>query len=406
MTPDALRDALLRRGHPEAGLVADPAALLQHLEAEAELRPTDVVLRGLAEAAHGLLTCADGLPAVIGGVRRGAVVRWDAWSVTFEGADLHSGGMAMVRTLRAHAQRDGALRRALLRDGRALLQRHPELRANEAGLPALVLPLPGPPFSAERWAEGPARDGLVLARLLTSGLADLARAERDGLGLPAPGSLELRDTTAGLAVCCLTPWPTAETGAAVSALAAALARHEAEDEEGPLDGVLAGIGAFGAQGAQEVGATVARALGAWLAARRHPLAARADRVQRGDRVLRLSGVVERLATAAPPPAGIALVGIDLDGRVLTATSDPGGLRWGPADAPPSEVWSPARGLHAEEARRLARMAALAPPTPRLLRLTSASPSVTAALPRWLAAQLELAALRDALSASGSTRPPR
>src|SRR5687768_11731170 len=108
--------------HPDGAdtIAADPADALRRLEEAAEDDPSDRALASSVLALADRIAAENAFPAVVAGVRRDALVRWDAFSTTFSGVEVSSGRSAMVRALRPEAARDPVLRRHFNREGRAL----------------------------------------------------------------------------------------------------------------------------------------------------------------------------------------------------------------------------------------------------------------------------------------------
>src|SRR5687768_6718582 len=108
--------------HPDGAetIAADPADALRRLEEAAERDPADRVVAASVVALADRIAAENAFPAVVAGVRRDALVRWDPISATFVGVDVSSGSPAMVRALRPEAARDPVLRRHFSREARAL----------------------------------------------------------------------------------------------------------------------------------------------------------------------------------------------------------------------------------------------------------------------------------------------
>ncbi|MBW1879528.1 MAG: hypothetical protein JRJ84_14290, partial [Deltaproteobacteria bacterium] len=219
MTPDTLQ-TLVRSLDGTLPGTEDPPRLLRALEALADRRPADRSIAEAIRATHGLVTAGDGMPATVGGVHREELVRWDDWTSTWDGPHLPTGGYARIRVLRAHAARDPVLRRALLREMKALQGALSDLPvvAEEGQWPGLAVPLPGGPIATSAGLDDHRRPE-VLVQMLCTAVADLSRWERQRLGLPPLAKREMLHTDAGIRIVCLTAVTPTEVGAHVARIA-------------------------------------------------------------------------------------------------------------------------------------------------------------------------------------------
>ena len=87
--------------HPDGveTIAADPADALRRLEEAAERDPADRALASSVLALADRIAAENAFPSVVAGVRRDALIRWDAVSATFVGVDVASGSPAMVKRL-------------------------------------------------------------------------------------------------------------------------------------------------------------------------------------------------------------------------------------------------------------------------------------------------------------------
>lgn len=399
MTPDALRRLL-------AGIPApapwpppeDASRLLGAVEAAWDRAPHD---RGLAEAlhaAHALATCGDGVPLVIAGVRREAIVRWDAWTGTWDGVDVATGRPARVRAARAGAARDPVLRRALLREGKALQYalRSP-IAVHETPWPALVVALPGPPLSSGADSEDHERPE-VLARMLSTALDGLGRFEAGGFGLPALDGRELLDTPDGAQIVCLTPDAGADVGMQIAHIARVLDAWWGDGPPTAVDAAISGLHEMPPHTVAEAVDQVRAALAEHLAAERHDLYLRSIRWRHETRVSRLREAIVRLSAALPPPTGQGAVGVDLEGNTTVLRCEDSRLTWGPVGGEPVSLAAPGHDLDAREGRRMLRARAAAPPNHRLQATVGGDEAFVDAACRWLGHALALRTLRMLLEA--------
>lgn len=147
---------------------------------------------------------------------------------------------------------------------------------------------------------------------------------------------------------------------------------------------------------EEAGAFATRALAEELAARRHRLVRRNDRVVLEQRRVALGHALVRLQRACPPPVGRGALGVDLDGNVLVVTSDGDGVVWGPVGGAEHVVLRGDGPLDTREARRMLRSGAAAPPSAHLDAKISGDPTFSSSIARWTTAAIGLRTLRRLL----------
>ncbi len=396
MTPDRLA-ALLEDRLPDVSWppVEEPIDLLRALEVAADSNPQDRVLGDAVVEVHGLVTVGQMLPPIIAGVRRERIVRWDHWTVTWEGTRLQSGGTAMVRTLRSHAAKDPVLRRQIARDGRALRSVLPQLEIYDGPNPALVISLPGPIAVSGNYAT---KDIRIRARTLRRVLGELHRWNEAGLGLPRLGLTELRDTTDVIEIICLSP--TRNTDAAnLMCDVATLLDPQDEGGDSPIDALVSGFRVFPPNSYEEAKELWAHALSAHLQQARQDLARRAVEVGKLDRHMRLHQAVEALHKAVPPPTGRGHIGVNLEGVPTIVESTGDSVWWGPVDGELVAVFSPLGGFAPRDARRLLRARASAPPNARLSKEVGGDPAVTEDVCKWVGAGMQLRTIRLLLQAT-------
>lgn len=396
MTPDRLA-ALLEDRLPDVAWppVEEPLDLLRALEVAADNDPNDRVLGDAVVEVHGLVTVGRMLPPVIAGVRRERIVRWDHWTVTWEGTRLQNGGTAMVRTLRSHAAKDPVLRRQLARDGRALRRVLPKLEVYEGPHPALVISLPGPIAVSGNYET---KDVRIRARVLRRVLGELNRWNQAGLGLPRLGLTELRDTLDVIEIVCLSPTRNTDAANLMSDVACLL---DPQDEGGdsPIDALVSGFRVFPPNSYEEARDLWSHALSAHLQQARQDLSRRAVEVGKLDRHTRLYQAVQALHKAVPPPMGRGHIGVNLEGTPTIVESTGDTVWWGPVDGDLVAVFSPLGGFAPRDARRMLRARAAAPPNARLSREVAADPTASADICKWVGAGMQLRTIRLLLQAT-------
>jgi hypothetical protein len=348
-----------------AGLALEPSQALALLEDRAERDPSD-------RAASAVLGALLERLAVEGGPPHGELVRWDELTVGWKLE--RKGKTVLVRSLRPGYQAHPAARRWLLREGRALSQ-VTEVEVDERG-PELWVPLPGQPLSA-RWGD-------AVVRPLLTGLACLARWERQGLGLPWLLPEEIRVVDERVVLACA--WP--QRGGISSALASLASTLVDPSDDTALAATVRAFGTHPPETVADAALLVRAALAEHLAARRHGLAARWRETWHRSQEMRLREVVSRLVEVGTPPEGRGAVGVDLDGRITIVEADKLGIRWGPERAV-EVVFDWEGGFRPPVARRLLRARAVSPPNPSLDARVGGNASSTDAICRWIAAGLRL-----------------
>lgn len=318
-------------------------------------------LDGLLLALHDLETSEDGLPAVVGGIRRVALLEADPISTSWLGTCPRTGTAAVVRCLRPASLRDPVWHRRLERGARLTrvvgglvpLDWHgddpwPHVRALLPGtLLEWLLPAEDPPDPA--W----------LVRLVGRALATLDALHTRGIhhgGLTArhvilqPPSIRLlwmdpvRDPSP----------PSREDVRAVSRLALAsdpTGTHPMTDlvtpwleapPDHPRDALL----------------LLREAMAHWLTAERHRLLLQSRTRGRRSGSRRLHAACVRLGRTLPPPTGRCCFEAGADGTFVLVESDGRSVHGGrSARLPPPGlplVWSPDRGLDAPAARQVLR----------------------------------------------------
>lgn len=379
MTPTRLRQRLLDRNDTRELAPLDAPELAVALEVMAEATPGDRELEHLTVHAQAWADLGDA-PLAGSGLRLGALVRWDGWSVTCEAVDTQTGQDVLARVLRPRA-RTPAHRRRLAREGRVLATLPSlgvELRPGVD--PALTTPLTGGPLLA-----GPPPPPDLGLRSAVRIVADLSERTRLGLGLVDPDDAELRLASDGARLLCLQvdPDPT-DLGDLVRRLEFIL-------PDGPIESVLDGAIELPPRTADELAGALFAALAVDLASRRHGVVHR-WRERRGahDRA-RLRSLTERLSAFAPP-VGRGAVGVDMEGRTTVVHGDGRTLSWGPVEGPALAIVSE-QGLHPRTARRLLRARSAAPPSARLNGLVDGDEAFTEQACRWVSAALALRTVR-------------
>ena len=364
---------------------ADPTEAVAAAERAADRAPGDPGLTDALRLAHGWATADQGLGAVVGGVRRERLLRYDEISTTWLGVRILDGRTAMVRVLRPSFARDPVWSRHLARALHALA---PLGVAPSLDDGALVAPLLGIPLGSR--TPGAASPVATVARAV----AALARAENAGVSLPVLAPDEVRLQGDQVTIVCLTVDGPAAFADNLSILADGLVPTESDD----ADAVLAGFQAFPPRDAQDAAESLSRLFADSLASKWHTLRSRHARSAHLDRCARLLETITRLEGSLPPPRGRGAVGVDLDGRVTAVVGDGVTVTWGPVGGDPHEVWSVSEGVTPREARRLLRARSAAPDNPRLHRQVDGDPRYVDAIGQWLAAALSVRTLRMLVSA--------
>lgn len=379
---DALARPALRLSSPDVAAAVETAA---------EAHPHHAGLRDAVHAVHAWQTAGHGLPPVVGGVLRDRLVRWDDWTSTWEGTDAVSGARAQVRVLRATHQRDPMLRRALIRDGRALRAVLPSLRL-DADAGAIVAVMPGPPF--QTLPVGGHASTTALIGLLARSLHRLEAWEAAQLGCDVAAPEELCDAGDHVALVRLTPSTEADAGPLLHQIASRIAAWwQDESPEHPFGDLLDALSAVPPRRVAEAALLARQALVSLLTSERHALLLRDRTLRQRDERARLAALLDRLTDYTSPPYGRAAVGVDLDGRTLVVQNLDQVVLWGPVGEAPEVIWTRATGLDVPLARRLLRVRGSAPVSDRLNKEIDGTPSFVDRIARWTAAQIELRTLR-------------
>lgn len=368
---------------------------LRELEAEADRRGWDPLLERAIASVHGQTIAGSEHPPVVAGIRRRSLVRWDARTTTWDGAHVASGAPAMIRTLRPAPARDPAIRRAFVRQMRALDGLVKDLVIVDGVECAAWAPLPGPAFQPS--LTTPEVDAAALARLTVTGLGALVQWEAAGLGCPTPDPRELRDGGDHLAFVCLTPSAAGHAGTAVAELATAILAWWDDGPEGPVSDVVRMLAWAPSQSASDAAAQLRRALVQDLTGRRHGLVIRARQVNAAGRRDRFIDLLDRLDAASPPPDGRGALGVDLEGRTVVVESDGEEVVLLCGAVEPDLVYEPEGGLIPSRARRMLQLRASAAPNPRLHAEVGGDPAFVEAICRWTAAAQELRLMRKLAS---------
>jgi len=388
MTVDELLQLI--GAHPAHSIRADgtpTADWVQAIEARSNSNPAD---RNVARAVHEVArwaSAAQGLPVVVGGVRREQLLRWDDWTTTWIGVDEDRGDQALVRVLRPWAASDPILRRQIEREARVLGGIVPGLihfAGAQTGLQASLLGTPMTVTATPAQAE----DDVLHTRLLATAMVAMARWEEQGLRLPALTRDEVRNCGDRVEIACLSPCDRGDHGALLSHLSGLLGHHDGS-RLGALRNALIQAPPASAADAQRYAIA---AMAEHLAGRRHALFSRHARGQHTDRLVRLLTLTRRLAASLSPPRGLGALGVDLEGEIQVVRSDGTEVCWGPRGATKA-VYSAAEGFVAPEARRMLRARAAAPTSARLQAEVQGDATFTRAIGQWTAAALKLRTVR-------------
>lgn len=343
---------------------------------------------------------ADGLPRVVGGLRRDRLMAHDATSTTWHGWWEDSGEQGAVRCLRPELQRDPVLIRRIERGVRAA--------TGLRGLAPMRFQLHGPcPHVAYR-LEGvqlasllPAEDltdPLLLIRWLATGLATLHALHARGLAMRALAAQQVllgeqRATLVWLDPLGGQPNPRGD----LSQLAASLLLLDPERHHPQVQLMEPWVAAPPAS-AEEASELLRRALADHLAASRHKLAMRGRTADRSARAARLYACARALQKALPPPSGRCVLRAGHDRVLYLVESEDGCVRGGAAAGVPPHgllpLYTPSRGLDAPAARAMLRAWAQRDDGDMELRTATqqrwaGSDAAGEALTRWLSAASRL-----------------
>lgn len=393
MTPEELQKKIQQLlPHLDLPGVETPSRLLRALENEVEHTPLPDAFWPLLHQVNHLVRAQEGLPHIVGTVRFERLVRWTNWSVSFDGADIHTGESIRVRTLRAHNRTDPFYKRQLFREGTALKTSGltPALYFSNGSWPAIAIPLSGPPLEDSPTPSGHTERSIWSIRILGTALGALVRWEQSPLHLPALSNRELRLTENGLDIQCLSP--ASEQRPNLEGIAHAILTMYGEDVSAHIEPLLHGLIDFPHSTPTDIANRLVEGLSDALAELRHDIVLQRHHKSRESRLERLRHWVKRLAKAQQPPAGRGALGINLDGETTVVSGRPGELRWGTAENQPATIWNANDGLAVREARRVLRSFSVAPYNARLNRQIGGDPDYVDHVCRWLNGALELRTL--------------
>lgn len=369
--------------------IRTPFRLLRALEEHAKQTPGDPACWHACRLAYDYIHCAEGLPNIIGTVRREHLVRWTDWSVSFDGSDIHTGEEVRIRTLRAHVRTQAFFRRQLLREMEAM--RHNGLTQDvyfsDGEWPAVVDLLNGPPLEDSPAPSTQRERSIWSVRLLGTALKALVDWEHSPLHLPALAHRELRLTASGLTVQCLTP--VVQFHPNLASISTAIFDMYGDDVSVHIEPLLLGILDFPDSSAIDISDRLVDGLSDALAELRHDLVQKKQFNSRDARLERLRHWVRRLVNSQRPPIGRGALGVNLDGQTTIVSHQNGTLSWGAAQDRPATIWSQQSGLAVREARRVLRSFAVAPYNARLNRQIGGDPDYVDHVCRWLNGALEL-----------------
>jgi hypothetical protein len=397
--PSALADRIFACRPAPASPGAQRAAIeAQGAEHPEELQSLDAALLRL----RAVELADDGLPPVVGGVIRGALLEADAISATWLGWDEASGGRAAVRCLRTPWLRDPVLHRRIeagLRLSATVPGLAPARFQPHDAWPHVRWQLPGTLLADLLPVEAPP-ELRPFARWMATALQTIAALHARGLRFGPLGPSRVLLTEHRAFLLWLDPFDLGPGDPAtdVAALASSLLSLDPGGLH-PLSQVALPWTGDTAPGAAEAAALVRRGLADELLAARHRLVLRNRTATRGERTARLFRAVLGLGRAVPPPAGRCCLHAGLDRTLLLVESDGRRVRGGralglTADLP--VLYAPDRGLDAVATRAVLRAAARSEPGDEALRarIQASLPgdgAGGAALLRWLAAASRLRA---------------
>ena len=372
--------------------ISAPFRLLRALESCAEQNPKDRSYWPACRLAYDYVHCAEGLPNIIGTVRREHLVRWTDWSVSFDGSDIHTGQEVRIRTVRAHVRTQAFFRRQLLREMEAMRQSGltQDVYFSDGEWPAIVDVLIGPPLEDSPTPSTQRDRSIWSVRLLGTALMSLVGWERSPIHLPPLAQRELRLTASGLTVQCLTP--SQNVHANLANISTAILDMYGPDVSEHIEPLLLGILNFPDSSATDISERLVDSLSDALAELRHELVQKKKFSSRDARIERLRHWVRRLVNTQRPPTGRGALGVNLDGQTTVVSHQNGALEWGAVQERPATIWSRDSGLAVREARRVLRTFAVAPYNARLNRQIGGDPEYVDHVCRWLRGALELRTL--------------
>ena len=395
MTPEELQTTLdIALPDMELPSVEFPGALVRAMEQYLDSEGPKPALWTLMGAVHNRLQCTEGIPAVIGLCRIEQLVRWDDWSVTFDGSHTQTGEMLRIRTLRRHVKSEPWYRRQLFREGNALISAGlaPKLERQTGPWPALIHPLDGPPLEEGAPVSGHTERAIWSIRLWGTALQDLITWEQSGFTLPRLSYRDLRLNEAGLGIVCLSPSGNPRQTPNLDLVASAILNTYGEDVAESIEPLLQGLIDFPDSSPTDIAERLIRSLSSTLADLRHGFVLDQHQATRENRLERLRHWLKRLANNQRPPAGNGALGVNLDGHTTVVSGQGQSLLWGVSDQRSATIWSEQEGLTVREARRMLRSHSVAPHNARLNRQIGGDPAYVDHVCRWLNAALQMRTL--------------
>ncbi len=338
--------------HPD--LVLPPGeAELAAMRQDAAAAEDDRSLLHLRE----LELATESLPPLIDGVRRTRLLAVDPLATTWEGWRTEDGQRVIMRCLRSRWRNDPVIRRRF-EEGAARAARLTGAELRPAGdWPHLRADAPGSSIIDRLPVEDPP-EPRTLARLLGTGLAELARLHDAGLRHGGPFGALLLDGVEGPRLLWLDTFQRNRSIAAeLSALGATVAALDPDGID-PI-GALALAWATDPPPSAQVGLDMLRkTMASQLLAARHRLVIAGRMIGRRGRATRLAQATRALGRALPPPPMRACLHARPDGVLVLASSDGLQLHGGTSAAPQTQrlprVWTPDDGVAAQAARVLLR----------------------------------------------------
>ncbi len=386
---------------PDAPLPTQRAALESLCAQQPErLQQLDPILLKLRD----LETLDEGLPRILGSVRRVGLLACDPITVSWWGWNATSGAREAVRCLRPRWRKDPVWHRRLQRGVRiasALRGLAPLRWRPHDAWPHVHCGLPGVPLADLLPAQDPP-DATDLTWWAALALQQLAQLHRAGLTHGSIDGQHLLLQPGGLALVWLDVLRSvpSSTQADVSDLARCLGALDHKQQH-PLTQLMAPWGENPPATATDGLALLRRVLADLLMEERHRIVLRVRFRGRQQRRAHLLRTTRALSRALPPPSGHCCLRAALDGSLFLLKSDGCGVWCGTAAGLPAQhmlsLYTPKLGLKAQSARIMLRAWARREDgdeerRARVQRQLGGSDALAAALTRWLSAQSRLRVL--------------
>lgn len=308
----------------------------------------------------GALVEACDLPAVVVGIRKSKLVRWDDFSSTWDGISVSSGRHCRVRVYCPPKRSKQSWERFV--DEASQLSAHRAISLNSQ---ADQTPCYSTEVGAALGPESPINFDQTNA-LLGRCLLTIRNHLQVGLYAARLTVEDLKMTAQGIEVIHLGGGGRCSQPDALKTLAR-LVISLTSVQDNPVTDLLHGWCLLPPTNIDDAGQLWTQTLATMLTQRRHQLAFDEEGLMHIERKLTLFMTLQRLQKHSPVPIGKATIATDLSGAKIVVRADGQTITATNGNAEPKLIYSRERGVQVLTARRLARFASMA-------RISEATPS--------------------------------